>query len=77
MEAMRFVRKVEDDHIIVSNLGALKGKTVELIILPMEEDEEQEWLNLSASGFIAAYSEEEPDYSIDEVSERNPEYEGR
>lgn len=77
MQAMRFVQKVEGDHITVSNLGALNGRTVELIILPIEEDEELEWHNLSTSGLTAAYSEEEPDYSIEEVSERNPEYESR
>ena len=77
MEAMRFVRRVEGEKITLTNLGALKGKTVELIILPIEEDEEKEWFYLSASGLSAAYSEEEPEYTLDEVSERNPKYEDR
>ena len=77
MEAMRFIRKVEGDHITISHLGALKGKTVELIILPIEEEEEKDWHNLSSSRLSDAYSEDEPEYTFDEVSERNPEYEIR
>jgi hypothetical protein len=43
-----------------------------------EESEEREaWLRLSLEGLNRAYSEDEPEYSLDRIIEANPEYEGR
>jgi hypothetical protein len=36
---------------------------------------EQEWNEISLSGLSSAYSEKEPDYSLEEVKERDPDYE--
>jgi hypothetical protein len=53
---------------------------VELIItvLPKSSDEEREdWARLSLESLARAYSDDEPEYSLDLIKEANPEYEGR
>jgi hypothetical protein len=53
---------------------------VELIItvLPKASDDEREdWTRLSLESLARAYSDDEPDYSLDLIKEANPAYEGR
>ncbi len=53
---------------------------VELIItvLPKPSDEEREdWTRLSLESLARAYSDDEPEYSLDLIKEANPAYEGR
>jgi len=53
---------------------------VELIItvLPKFSDEEPEdWTKLSLESLEGAYSDDEPEYSLDLIKEANPAYEGR
>ena len=53
---------------------------VELIItvLPKSSDEEREdWARLSLESLARAYSDDEPEYSLDLIKETNPAYEGR
>jgi hypothetical protein len=53
---------------------------VELIItvLPKSSDEEREdWTQLSLESLARAYSDDEPEYSLDRIKEANPAYEGR
>ena len=53
---------------------------VELIItvLPKSSQEEREdWTRLSLESLARAYSENEPEYSLDLIKEANPAYEGR
>ncbi len=74
MKAMRIIKKIQDESLLIENLNEFKGKTVELIIFPIET-EEDEWTNLSMERLVDAYGAEEPDYSAAEVKERNPDYE--
>ncbi len=47
-------------------------------VLSLHEDEEREdWLRLSMQNFAAGYGEDEPEYSLDNIKEWNPDYEGR
>jgi hypothetical protein len=47
-------------------------------ILPKDDDEERgDWLLLSAAGLARAYSEDEVEYPLSAIKEKNPEYEGR
>ena len=71
MKALRFIKTVEEDRIIISNLESLNGKTVELIILPIEDEEEEDWKEIGLSGLSNAYDDNEPAYTSDEVKERN------
>ena len=41
-----------------------------------EESEKQLWQGLSAENLARAYGDQEPDYTVDMVRERNPGYEG-
>jgi hypothetical protein len=46
--------------------------TIELV----DDDERVAWTSFSAQGLAAAYGEDEPEYSLDQIKEPNPEYEG-
>ena len=49
-----------------------------LVVSGLEADEQVEerqgWLAASEESFLAAYSDSEPEYSLDLVKEPNPEY---
>ena len=76
MNAIRIVIEVTEDTIHIPNMGEFKGKRVELIIVPMNDDRE-ELLFASASNLARAYGTNEPDYSDNDVCERNTSYEKR
>lgn len=45
-------------------------------VLPSEEEgEEESWADLSAQGLAGAYGPEEPEYSLDLLTQKNAEYE--
>ena len=47
-------------------------------ILPKASEEDgEEWARLSFESVARAYSNDEPEYSLDLIREANPEYEGR
>lgn len=73
-----------DGHQIVldepSKLDELEPNTPLIITaLPSDQkgDEREAWLNLSLEGLNRAYAEDEPEYSLDRIIAKNPEYEGR
>ena len=49
-----------------------------ITVLPKQlaDDEWLSWLSLSQSGLAKAYGENEPEYSMNMIKEKNPEYEG-
>ena len=47
-------------------------------VLSAQDDEERaDWLRFSTQNFAAGYGEDEPEYSLDNIKEWSPEYEGR
>lgn len=46
-------------------------------VLPEEGEERDEWLRFSASNLNAAYGDDEPEYTLADLKEINPEYEPR
>jgi hypothetical protein len=49
-----------------------------MTVLPKPSDEEREdWTRLSLESLARAYSDDEPEYSLDLIKEANPAYEGR
>ncbi len=49
-----------------------------ITVLPNHDDTERdEWLNFSASSLNAAYGDDEPEYTLDDLIEINPDYERR
>ncbi len=41
MEALRYIKKIESDTLVLNNLGQFSGQDVEIIILPSIENYEQ------------------------------------
>lgn len=46
-------------------------------VRPKNEAEHESWLSLSRKRLVDAYGEDEEEYSLDSITEANPEYEGR
>ncbi|WP_293016235.1 hypothetical protein [Mongoliibacter sp.] len=57
----------------IDKLPNIKNQKVKLLIL-MEENEDIEWHQFSASSLSAAYGDSEPHYSLSMVEEPNPDY---
>jgi hypothetical protein len=53
----------------------LKPNT-KLIIKVVEDNEDDDWYLLGKKSLARAYSDDEPEYSLDSIIEVNPEYEG-
>ena len=51
-------------------------KNSKLIVILLE-DEVADWYSFSSQHLNRAYGENEPEYSLSEVKEPNPDYEGR
>lgn len=51
-------------------------KDSKLIVILLDEDA-SDWKDLSAQSLSRAYSGDEPEYSLSEVKEPNPDYESR
>ncbi len=66
-------------QVVLDEPFSFKPDTLLLItVLPDQEDtEREEWLNFSASSLNAAYSDDEPEYTLDDLIEINPDYERR
>jgi hypothetical protein len=46
-------------------------------VLPPEEDDDAEWYRFALQRFAAGYSDDETEYSFDDLVEVNPYYAGR
>ncbi|MFZ4616719.1 MAG: hypothetical protein ACOYM2_11075 [Rectinemataceae bacterium] len=76
MQALRIITEVVEDSIELANLRQFKGRRVEVIIMPFE-DELESMRTDSLAGLAGAWGDSEPDYSATEVREGNPDYEAR
>jgi len=68
----------DGDQILLDEPFELEPNTELLVtILPKTSDDESEdWARLSLESLTRAYSDNEPEYSLDAIKEANPEYEG-
>ncbi len=46
-----------------------------ITLIPPIDAEKMAWLNFSTQGLAAAYSNDEPEYSLNLIKEQNPSYE--
>jgi hypothetical protein len=76
MQALRIVTDVVGDSITIANLRQFKGRRVEVIIMPLD-DELESIRTTSLEGLARAFGDDEPDYSASEVREGNPDYDAR
>ena len=79
MEARTLRAHFDGNQIMLDEPFELEPNTELLVtILPKALDEEREgWGHLSVESLARAYSDDEPEYSLDLIKEANPEYEGR
>ncbi len=54
------------------------GDHLIITVLPQEEElaEREDWFALSAAGLAEAYGDNEPEYTLAHIKERNPDYAG-
>ncbi len=66
-------------QVVIDEPYSFEPETQLLItVLPNHEDAERtEWLNFSASFLNQAYGDDEPEYTLDDLIEINPDYERR
>ena len=57
----------------IDNLPTIKNQNVKVLIL-IEEHLQNDWYQFSANGLNAAYSNDEPEYTLSLVKEPNPDY---
>ena len=76
MQALRIITEITEDRLEVANLRQFKGRRVEVIIMPLE-DELEGMRAASLAGLAGAWGGAEPEYSASEVREGNPDYEAR
>jgi hypothetical protein len=68
----------DGEHILLDQELALDPDTKLIVtILPKNDTEREEWMNLSSKRLEDAYDPDEIEYSLDLIKEVNPEYEGR
>ena len=63
----------EKGELQIDNLPIIKNQKVKLLIL-LEENEQNEWYQFSGKKLSAAYSENEPLYTLNMLKESNPDY---
>jgi hypothetical protein len=63
----------EEGELKIDNLPKIKNQKVKLLIL-LEENEQNEWYQFAGKELSAAYSEDEPSYTLNMLKEPNPDY---
>lgn len=78
MDTISIPAHFDGERIVLDEPVALEPNTKLMItILPKHDSEREAWLCLSGKRLEEAYSEEEEAYSLESITEANPEYEGR
>ena len=65
----------EGTQVLLDEPCDLKPNT-KVIVTVIEDDENADWYLLGKKSLARAYSDDEPEYSLDSIKEVNPEYEG-
>ena len=63
----------EKGELKIDNLPIIKNQKVKLLIL-LDETEQKEWHQFSGKALSKAYTEDEPDYTLNMLKEPNPDY---
>jgi hypothetical protein len=68
----------DGEHILLDEALELEPDTKLIVtVLPKDDAEREEWMNLSSKRLEDAYDSDEIEYSLDLIKEVNPDYEGR
>ena len=68
MQALRIIAEITEDRLEVANLSQFKGRRVEVIIMPIE-DELESMRAASLGGLAGAWGDAEPEYAGSELRE--------
>lgn len=79
METVTLRAHFDGKQILLDDPFELEPNTelVVTIINKSLNEEREDWARVSLESLARAYSDDEPDYSLDLIKEANPEYEGR
>ncbi len=81
MQALTFSATFDGEHIRLEEPHKLpKNARLLVTVLPPDDElakERADWLQFAAQNLARAYGPDEPEYTLDMVRERNPDYEER
>lgn len=79
MSAVTLPARFDGDRILLDEPYELQPNTrLVVTVLPSQAGEEREdWLRQSQQNLEAAYGPDEPEYTLDDIKEWNPNYTGR
>jgi hypothetical protein len=78
MNALSVPAHFDGEHILLDQELTLEPNTKLIVtVLPKNDCEREEWMNLSSQRLEDAYDPDEIEYSLDLIKEVNPDYEGR
>ena len=79
MDTITLRAHFDGEHILLDEPFELEPNTELIVAITYRalSEEREDWSRLSLESLERAYSDDEPDYSLDLIKEANPEYEGR
>jgi hypothetical protein len=78
MEPISIPAHFDGEKILLDKPYELKPDAKLIVtVLPNHDSEHEAWVHLSADRLNRAYGENEAEYSLELIKDRNPEYEGR
>ena len=79
MDTITLRAHFDGEHILLNEPFELEPNTELIVAIKYRalSEEREDWARLSLESLARAYSDDEPDYSLDLIKEANPEYEGR
>ena len=79
MDTITLRAHFDGEHILLDEPFELEPNTELIVAITYRalSEEREDWSRLSLESLARAYSDDEPDYSLDLIKEANPEYEGR
>ncbi len=78
MQTVSFSAHFDGQQIVLDEPFAFDTDAELLVtVLPKRDREHAEWAHFSMQQMERAYSDEEPEYTLDSIKEANPNYEAR
>ena len=77
MPAVTLSAHFDGQQIVLDEPYPLEPNTpLTVIVLPEDDQEREDWYRLSAQGLAHAYGDDEPEYTLADIKELNPHYQG-
>ncbi|MCW3121904.1 MAG: hypothetical protein JWQ38_1396 [Flavipsychrobacter sp.] len=72
-KALQLIMELQKLNLIRITKGLVKQGNSASVVTEAENDE-QAWKDIAAKNFLKGYSDDEPDYTLNDIKEPNPEY---